>query len=204
VTGTGGAAGAAGTLTVTYDGRVCRYAFARALPAVDSDGDGVLWLSRDGHTWALTAQRAVSGRAAGGTAAGGDGVVRAPMPGTVVSVLAEAGQQVTAGQRLVIVEAMKMEHTVTAPADGTVRELAVKPGQQVRMDETLAVISPPTPVISPPAPVVSPQNPIISPPAPAVSPQNPIISPPNPAVSPQNPIISPPTPVVSRPNQDGG
>jgi acetyl-CoA/propionyl-CoA carboxylase biotin carboxyl carrier protein len=134
-----------GTLTVTYDGRVCRYAFARALPVVDSDGDGVLWLSRDGHTWALTAQRAVSGRAAAGSAAGGDGVVRAPMPGTVVSVLAEAGQQVTAGQRLVIVEAMKMEHTVTAPADGTVAELAVKPGQQVRMDETLAVISPQTP-----------------------------------------------------------
>jgi acetyl-CoA/propionyl-CoA carboxylase biotin carboxyl carrier protein len=143
--GTTGSATAGGTLAVTYDGRVRRYDFARALPVVDSDGDGVLWLSRDGHTWALTAQRAVSGRAAAGSAAGGDGVVRAPMPGTVVSVLAETGQQVTAGQRLVIVEAMKMEHTVTAPADGTVTELAVKPGQQVRMDETLAVISPQTP-----------------------------------------------------------
>jgi acetyl-CoA/propionyl-CoA carboxylase, biotin carboxylase, biotin carboxyl carrier protein len=151
-------AGAAGTLAVTYDGRVRRYAFARAWPAVDGDGDGVLWLSRDGHTWALTAQRAVSGRAAGGTAAGGDGVVRAPMPGTVVSVLAEAGQQVTAGQRLVIVEAMKMEHTVTAPAGGTVAELTVKPGQQVRMDETLAVISPQAPAVSPQTPAVSPWN----------------------------------------------
>jgi acetyl-CoA/propionyl-CoA carboxylase biotin carboxyl carrier protein len=64
------------------------------------------------------------------------------MPGTVVSVLAETGQRVSAGQRLVIVEAMKMEHTVTAPADGVVTELTVKPGQQVRMDETLAVIGP--------------------------------------------------------------
>jgi acetyl-CoA/propionyl-CoA carboxylase biotin carboxyl carrier protein len=64
------------------------------------------------------------------------------MPGTVVSLLAEAGQQVTAGQALVIVEAMKMEHTVTAPADGVLAELTVKAGQRVAMDETLAVVSP--------------------------------------------------------------
>ena len=64
------------------------------------------------------------------------------MPGTVVAVLAEAGQQVTSGQPLVIMEAMKMEHTVTAPADGVVTELAAKAGQQVRMDEILAVIGP--------------------------------------------------------------
>jgi acetyl-CoA/propionyl-CoA carboxylase biotin carboxyl carrier protein len=64
------------------------------------------------------------------------------MPGTVVAVLAEAGQQVTSGQPLVIVEAMKMEHTVTARADGVVTELAAKAGQQVRMDEILAVIGP--------------------------------------------------------------
>jgi acetyl-CoA/propionyl-CoA carboxylase biotin carboxyl carrier protein len=106
-------------------------------------GDGVLWLSRDGHTWALTARRPVAAR--GGTAAAAgiaDGVVRAPMPGTVVAALAETGQQVTAGQPLVIVEAMKMEHTVTAPADGVVAELSAKPGQPVGMDETLAVIRP--------------------------------------------------------------
>ena len=82
-------------------------------------------------------------RAGSGAATGrADGVVRAPMPGTVVAALAEAGQQVRAGQPLVIVEAMKMEHTVTAPADGVVAELTVKPGQPVRMDETLAVIQP--------------------------------------------------------------
>jgi acetyl-CoA/propionyl-CoA carboxylase, biotin carboxylase, biotin carboxyl carrier protein len=137
------AACANGTLTVSYDGRTARYASARTAPATDADGDGVLWLSRDGHTWALTRQRAVSGRSAAGALAGaGDGVVRSPMPGTVVRVLAEAGQQVTAGQRLVIVEAMKMEHTVTAPLDGVLTELTAKAGQQVKMDETLAVIGP--------------------------------------------------------------
>jgi biotin carboxyl carrier protein len=50
------------------------------------------------------------------------------------------GQQVTAGQPVAVVEAMKMEHTVTAPGDGTVTELTAKPGQQVGMDEPLAVI----------------------------------------------------------------
>jgi biotin carboxyl carrier protein len=68
----------------------------------------------------------------------------------VISVLAEAGQPVTAGQPLVIVEAMKMEHTVTAPADGVVAELTAKAGQQVRMDESLAVIGPPPADSAPP------------------------------------------------------
>ena len=64
------------------------------------------------------------------------------MPGTVLAVHVAAGDVVTAGQPLLVVEAMKMEHTVTAPLDGTVTELTVKAGQQVRMDETLAVIGP--------------------------------------------------------------
>jgi acetyl-CoA/propionyl-CoA carboxylase biotin carboxyl carrier protein len=130
-----------GALTVTFDGKVRKYGAARAYGA-DGDG-GTLWLSRDGQTWALTARRPVAARTgAGATAGRADGVVRAPTPGTVVAALAEAGQQVSAGQPLVIVEAMKMEHTVTAPADGVVAELTVKPGQPVRMDETLAVIQP--------------------------------------------------------------
>jgi acetyl-CoA/propionyl-CoA carboxylase biotin carboxyl carrier protein len=62
------------------------------------------------------------------------------MPGTVLAVNVTEGQEVALGQPLLIVEAMKMEHTVTAPLDGTVSDLMVKPGQQVAMDETLAVI----------------------------------------------------------------
>ena len=130
-----------GTLTVSHGGGIKRYAFARTGPSTDSDGEGVLWLSRDGHTWALTAQPGRhQSRRDRATAGGGDAVVRAPMPGTVVSVLAEAGQRVSAGQRLVIVEAMKMEHTVTAPVDGVVNGLSATAAQQVRMDEALAVI----------------------------------------------------------------
>ncbi len=62
------------------------------------------------------------------------------MPGTILAVHAAAGDRVSAGQPLLVVEAMKMEHTVTAPLDGVVTELTAKAGQQVRMDEPLAVI----------------------------------------------------------------
>ena len=63
------------------------------------------------------------------------------MPGTVLAVKAAPGDRVRSGQPLVIVEAMKMEHTVRAPADGVVAELTAAPGQQVALDETLAVIT---------------------------------------------------------------
>jgi len=63
------------------------------------------------------------------------------MPGVVIAVAAVAGDQVRAGQPLVTVEAMKMEHTLAAPVDGTVTEVRVRVGQQVRMDEVLAVVT---------------------------------------------------------------
>ena len=63
--------------------------------------------------------------------AGQGGLVRAPMHGKVLAMLVEPGATVTRGERLAIVEAMKMEHTLTAPIDGTVAEIAVSPGAQV-------------------------------------------------------------------------
>jgi acetyl-CoA/propionyl-CoA carboxylase, biotin carboxylase, biotin carboxyl carrier protein len=68
--------------------------------------------------------------------------VRTPMPGTVLAVHVSLGQAVTAGQPVLVVEALKMEHTVTAPVAGVVAGLTAKAGRQVRMDETLAVIGP--------------------------------------------------------------
>jgi 3-methylcrotonyl-CoA carboxylase alpha subunit len=53
------------------------------------------------------------------------------MPGLVKSMLAEVGQQVTAGMRLAVLEAMKMEHALTAPRDGVVAEVLVADGAQV-------------------------------------------------------------------------
>jgi propionyl-CoA carboxylase alpha chain len=69
------------------------------------------------------------------------GSLVAPMPGTVVRVLVEAGATVTKGQPLIVLEAMKMEHTVTSPADGVVADVRLAPGQQVDAGAVLAVVN---------------------------------------------------------------
>jgi 3-methylcrotonyl-CoA carboxylase alpha subunit len=63
--------------------------------------------------------------------AGGDGAVRAPMHGKVLAILVDCAAAVRKGQRVAIIEAMKMEHALTAPHDGTVAEIAVGLGAQV-------------------------------------------------------------------------
>jgi acetyl-CoA/propionyl-CoA carboxylase biotin carboxyl carrier protein len=64
------------------------------------------------------------------------------MPGTVTVVEVVVGQPVSAGDRLVVVEAMKMEHVLTAPVDGVVRELPATVGGTVARDEVLVVVEP--------------------------------------------------------------
>jgi 3-methylcrotonyl-CoA carboxylase alpha subunit len=66
-----------------------------------------------------------------GEAAAEGGRLTAPMPGKVVSFAVKAGDVVTKGQPLAVMEAMKMEHTIAAPADGVVQELLYAPGDQV-------------------------------------------------------------------------
>jgi acetyl-CoA/propionyl-CoA carboxylase biotin carboxyl carrier protein len=123
-------------LVLTYGGRTVRFAYA-----ADRGEDGtVTWLGRDGNAWAVRDEPAVPLRGAGAGSA--DGTIRSPMPGTLLAVHVAVGDVVSTGQPVLVVEAMKMEHTVTAPVDGTVTELTAKAGQQVRMDETLAVIGP--------------------------------------------------------------
>jgi acetyl-CoA/propionyl-CoA carboxylase biotin carboxyl carrier protein len=134
-----------GTLVVTWDGRLQRYACVRTEPA-SSTGRAVIWLGRDGRSWAVGEEEPL---APSRDSAAGDGVVRSPMPGTVRAVRAAVGEKVRAGQPVLIVEAMKMEHTLTAPADGVVSDLFVVPGQQVGLDERLAVVEPLTPPAEP-------------------------------------------------------
>ncbi|WP_175596173.1 acetyl/propionyl/methylcrotonyl-CoA carboxylase subunit alpha [Thermomonospora catenispora] len=120
-------------LFLSLEGRSTAFAWAR-------DGE-VLWLGREGRAWALAEH--VRGEEAGAGAGGtGDGVLRSPMPGTVIAVKAAEGDRVTAGQPVVVVEAMKMEHTVTAPVDGVVSRIAVRPGAGVALDAVLAEITP--------------------------------------------------------------
>ena len=68
------------------------------------------------------------------------GSLLAPMPGTVVSVAVEKGAEVAAGQAVLVLEAMKMQHTVAAPYDGVVTAIDVQPGQQVAAGDVLAVV----------------------------------------------------------------
>jgi len=68
------------------------------------------------------------------------GSLLAPMPGTVVSVAVAAGDRVETGRPVLVLEAMKMQHTVSAPYPGTVTVLNVKAGSQVAAGEVLAVV----------------------------------------------------------------
>jgi 3-methylcrotonyl-CoA carboxylase alpha subunit len=60
-----------------------------------------------------------------------DGAVRAPMHGKVLELLVEVGTHVRRGQRIAVIEAMKMEHALTAPVDGIVGEIAAQAGSQI-------------------------------------------------------------------------
>ncbi|WP_189824297.1 acetyl-CoA carboxylase biotin carboxylase subunit [Streptomyces finlayi] len=99
------------------------------------------WLGRDGDAWHLTAYDPVAATLTGSAHSGADALT-APMPGTVTVVKVAVGDHVDAGQSLLVVEAMKMEHVISAPHSGTVAELDVKAGATVAMDQVLAVVTP--------------------------------------------------------------
>ncbi len=75
-----------------------------------------------------------------GTAAGGT-KVQSPLPGTILDVLVKVGDTVKEGQTVAILEAMKMENSITSDVDGTVTSVDVRPGDAVLEGATLVVIS---------------------------------------------------------------
>ncbi|MFG2196161.1 acetyl/propionyl/methylcrotonyl-CoA carboxylase subunit alpha [Streptomyces sp. NPDC048639] len=111
-------------------------------PFVAPPGGGGSWLGRDGETWHVQDHDPVEAALSGGAGAHGVDALTAPMPGTVTVVKAAVGDEVAAGQSLLVVEAMKMEHVISAPHAGTVTELDVTPGSTVAMDQVLAVVTP--------------------------------------------------------------
>lgn len=72
---------------------------------------------------------------------GGDGVVRSPMPGKIISVRIAVGDTVTKGQSILVLESMKMENTIAAPIDGTVSSVLVAAGDAVQHGQSLAEIA---------------------------------------------------------------
>ncbi|MFD4341587.1 biotin carboxylase N-terminal domain-containing protein [Streptomyces anulatus] len=99
------------------------------------------WLGRDGDTWHVQDHDPVEASLSGAGRSGAD-TLAAPMPGTVTVVKVAVGDAVEAGQSLLVVEAMKMEHVISAPHAGTVTELDVTAGATVAMDQILAVVVP--------------------------------------------------------------
>ncbi|MET8417768.1 acetyl/propionyl/methylcrotonyl-CoA carboxylase subunit alpha [Streptomyces sp. NPDC005134] len=99
------------------------------------------WLGRDGDTWHVQDHDPVEASLTGAGRSGVD-TLAAPMPGTVTVVKVAVGDEVVAGQSLLVVEAMKMEHVISAPHAGTVTELDVTAGSTVAMDQVLAVVAP--------------------------------------------------------------
>ncbi|TCU55736.1 3-methylcrotonyl-CoA carboxylase alpha subunit [Novosphingobium sp. PhB57] len=100
--------------------------------------DDAVLVTEQGQAWLLTPWRrdGVHG------GADGSGAILAPMPGKVIAVAVAEGQAVTKGQKLLTLEAMKMEHTLTAPFDGVVAELNAVTGAQIQVDALLARVEP--------------------------------------------------------------
>jgi geranyl-CoA carboxylase alpha subunit len=101
--------------------------------------DDVLHLDLHGTTIAV---RETPLEAAGAARRERSGRLVAPMNGAIVAVFAKPGDRVSRGQRIVVLEAMKMQHEIGAERDGTVGEILVKPGDQVATRQVLAVLAP--------------------------------------------------------------
>jgi 3-methylcrotonyl-CoA carboxylase alpha subunit len=95
----------------------------------------------DGNAFAFD----LSARGTGASHGLHDGEIEAPMPGKVTAVEVSLGEKVAEGQRLLTLEAMKMEHALTSPFDGTVAELSAKPGAQVTEGQLLVKVDPEQP-----------------------------------------------------------
>ncbi len=122
-----------GTLRVVYDdGREVRAAVTAA--------GGRHWVSVGGHTWALNEVDEGADRPGDEAHAGG---LEAPMPGKVLRVEILPGAAVEAGEVLLIVEAMKMEHAIRAPHAGTVAAVHVVEGELVSPGRALVAVEPP-------------------------------------------------------------
>jgi 3-methylcrotonyl-CoA carboxylase alpha subunit len=117
-----------------HEGKPCA-----ALPERDCGSvasiDGAVYVFRAGDVYEFTLD---TGERSAGEAAAGDGAILSPMPGKIVSVAAKAGATLKKGDPILVLEAMKMEHTLTAPFDGKLTRLDAKPGAQVSEGVMLA------------------------------------------------------------------
>jgi 3-methylcrotonyl-CoA carboxylase alpha subunit len=135
--------GEAAVAEIVYSARGPELSVQGAAPSADAvavTGSNVVFVLRHGR------QTIVSMRDAGlaePVTNDKSGLIRAPMHGKVLALLVEQGAQVTRGQRVAIIEAMKMEHTIVAPIDGVVTEILVAKDRQIAEGAPLLVVGPP-------------------------------------------------------------
>jgi len=118
--------GKPGRAIVTIDG-------SRRVAHVGRSGD-TWWVHIDGRAYEVTLHEH------GSTSSADEGSLKAPMPGTVLQVLAKVGQRVREGQHLMTLEAMKMEHKVVAPKAGEITKVNYAEGERVDMGSILVDI----------------------------------------------------------------
>ena len=124
------------------DRRVASFLLDGGRVEIELDGPGSdepessILIAESGKVWQLQPWR----EDGTGHGHGGDGTILSPMPGKIIAVEVTEGQAVTKGQKLLTLEAMKMEHSLTAPFDGVVAELKAVAGAQVQVEAVLARI----------------------------------------------------------------
>ncbi len=128
--------------TVSYTSTGAQVAVDGAAPASDAK---VFLAAHDAYVWRKLRQtrvRIAEFSVARADAGAGDGVLKAPMHGRVLELLAKAGDRVESGQRLAVIEAMKMEHTLRAPFAAIVMQVPVTTGAQVVEGAQVMVLEP--------------------------------------------------------------
>jgi len=128
------------TATLTYHAHGRNVSVEGIAPARDArviETDDAVYVLREGRQ---TVVRPVDFEAIEALRHDGSGIVVSPMHGKVLEVLVKEGEAVHRGQRLAVVEAMKMEHAVVAPVDGVVGEIVASAGAQLAEKATILVI----------------------------------------------------------------
>jgi 3-methylcrotonyl-CoA carboxylase alpha subunit len=124
---------------VTYDGRmtVTVDGVAAAPEAICIDGGDAVYVLRNGRQTIVKREDTEVDV----EHLGGDGLVRAPMHGKILAILVGPGDTVAKGQRLAVIEAMKMEHALSAPVAGVVAEIPGTAGGQVAEGAVVMIIT---------------------------------------------------------------
>ena len=121
--------------SVSTDGRIIVQLDGRSRIAHSAKVGDVWWVHIDGHIFCI--EKTEAGSADGDS----DGGMTAPMPGKILEVKVADGQTVEAGELLLVMEAMKMEHRIVAPTDGVVAKVNFSTGDQVQQGDVLVEMS---------------------------------------------------------------